>query len=129
MLFNDLYNKMKRPWKCGENDEVILKKALKVYHQQNKKAFKFIEFQNIVKDNKKWKMNKTSDKHIDSDLQRSRTSESNHTTSDVHVGFDLNDDELIQVTPPSRQWGRDKAKHKDKGKVVYSDDSKEMGTT
>lgn len=50
MLFNDLYSNMKRQRKNGESDEVILKKAPKVYHQENKKAFKFIEVWNIVND-------------------------------------------------------------------------------
>ncbi|XP_023748788.1 uncharacterized protein LOC111897047 [Lactuca sativa] len=110
MLFNDLYNYMKRQWKSGENNEVILKKALKVYQKENLKAFKFLEVWNFVKDNKKWQNSKTSYEHIDSGLKRSRTSESDHTTSDAHVQFDLNEDVSIPVSPPSRPMGRDKAK-------------------
>ncbi|XP_023737240.1 uncharacterized protein LOC111885193 [Lactuca sativa] len=99
MLFNDLWKNMKRQWKSGENDEVILKKALKV---------------------------KTSDEHIDSGSKRSRTSESDHTTSDARVQFDLNEDEPVPVSPPSRPLGRDKSKSKDKDKASDSDDLKEM---
>ncbi|XP_023735378.2 glutathione S-transferase T3-like [Lactuca sativa] len=47
MLFNDLYNNMKRQWKSGENDDVILRKALEVYQKENPKAFKFLEFHHL----------------------------------------------------------------------------------
>ncbi|KAL7594845.1 hypothetical protein Lser_V15G31187 [Lactuca serriola] len=93
MLFNDLYNNVNRQWKSGESNEVILKKALKVYQKENLKAF-----------------NKTSDEHIDSGSKRNRTSEPDHTTSDARVQFDLNEDEHVPVSPPSRLMGRDKAK-------------------
>ena len=99
-----------------ESDDVNLKKTLKVYHQENRKAFKFTEFRNVVKDNQKWKKNKTSDEHIDSDSKRSRTSESDNTTLDARVGINFNDDELVRVIPPSQPMGRDKEKHKDKDK-------------
>ncbi|XP_023735860.2 uncharacterized protein LOC111883776 [Lactuca sativa] len=111
MLFNDLWNNMKRQWKSGESDEVILQKALKVYQQENLKAF-----------------NKTFDQHIDSGSKRNRTSEFDHTTSDARVQFDLNEDEPVPVSPPSRPLGRDKSKNKGKGKASDSDDLKEMGT-
>ncbi|KAL7605201.1 hypothetical protein Lser_V15G20023 [Lactuca serriola] len=100
MLFNDLYNNMKRQWKSRESDEVILKKMLKV---------------------------KTSDEHIDSGSKRSRTSESDHTTSDARVQFDLNEDELVPVSPPSRPMGRDKTKSKGKDKTSDLDELKEIG--
>ncbi|KAL7605002.1 hypothetical protein Lser_V15G18533 [Lactuca serriola] len=128
MLFNDLWNNMKRQWKSGESDEVILKKALKVYQKENLKTFKFLEVWNFLKDNRKWLSSKTSDQHIDSGSKRSRTSESDHTTSDARVQFDLNEDEPVPVSPPSRPLGRDKSKSKGKGKASDSDDLKEMGT-
>ncbi|KAL7585265.1 hypothetical protein Lser_V15G42690 [Lactuca serriola] len=128
MLFNDLWNNMKRQWKSGESDEVILQKALKVYQQENLKAFKFLEVWHFLKDNKKWLSSKTFDQHIDSGSKRSRTSESDHTTSDARVQFDLNEDEPVPVSPPSRPLGRDKSKNKGKGKASDSDDLKEMGT-
>ncbi|XP_023759186.1 glutathione S-transferase T3-like [Lactuca sativa] len=34
MLCNDLYNNMKRQWKSGESDDIILRKALKVYQKK-----------------------------------------------------------------------------------------------
>ena len=70
---------------------------------------------------------KISDEHIDSESKWSRTSESEHTSSDARVGFDLNEDELVQVSPPSRPMGRDKTKNKGKGKTSELDDLKEMG--
>ncbi|XP_023748229.1 glutathione S-transferase T3-like [Lactuca sativa] len=110
MLFNDLYTNMKRQWKSGENDDVILRKTLKVYEKENLKAFKFLEVWNFVKDNKKWQNEKTLDEHIDSGSKRSRTTESDHTTSDTRVQFDLNKDEVVPVSPPSQSMERDKAK-------------------
>lgn len=50
-------------------------------------------------------MCKTSDEHINSGSKLSRTSEYDHTTSDARVGFDLNDDESVQVTPSFRPMG------------------------
>ncbi|KAL7599502.1 hypothetical protein Lser_V15G24302 [Lactuca serriola] len=128
MLFNDLWNNMKRQWKSGESDEVILKKALKVYQKENLKAFKFLEVWNFLKDNRKWLSSKTSDQHIDSGSKRNRTSESDHTTSDARVQFDLNEDEHVPISPPSRPLGIDKSKSKCKGKASDSDDLKEIGT-
>ncbi|XP_042752437.1 uncharacterized protein LOC111905993 [Lactuca sativa] len=124
MLFNDLWNNMKRQWKSGESDELILKKALKVYQKENLKTFKFLEVWNFLKDNRKWLSSKTSDEHIDSGSKRNRTSESDHITSDARVQFDLNEDEHVPVSPPSRPMGRDKSK----GKASDSDDLKEMGS-
>ncbi|XP_023761630.2 uncharacterized protein LOC111910070 [Lactuca sativa] len=106
MLFNDLWNNMKRQWKSRESDEVILKKALKV----------------------KWLSSKTSDEHIDSGSKRSRTSESDDTTSDARIQVDLNEDEPVSVSSPFRPLGRDKSKSKGKGKASNSDDLKEMGS-
>lgn len=74
MLFSNLYNNMKRQWRSGKSDVVILQKALKVYEQENEKPFKFVEVRNLVKNNKKWKLNKTSDNHIESGSKWSRTS-------------------------------------------------------
>ncbi|XP_023771991.1 uncharacterized protein LOC111920650 [Lactuca sativa] len=128
MLFNDLYNNMKLQWKRGESDYVILRKALKVYQKENLKAFKFLEVWNFVKDKKKWQSSKLSDEHIDNGSKRNRTSESDHTTLDASVQFDLNEDETVPVSPPSRPMGRDKAKSKGKVKASDSDELKEMGT-
>lgn len=112
MLFNDLYSNVQRQWKSGENDELILKKALNMYQKENKKAFKSIDFWNLWKDNQKWEKGKTSEKHIDSGSKRLRTFESDYTTFDVRVGIDFNDDEPVQVTPPSRpmEWIKRNAK-------------------
>lgn len=116
MLFNDLWNNMKRQWKSGESDEVILKKALKVYQKENLKAFKFLEVWNFLKDNRKWLSSKTSDQHIDSGSKRNRTSKSGHTTSDDRVQFDLNEDEPVPVSPPSRPLDETNQKAKAKAK-------------
>lgn len=97
-----------------------------MYQKENKNAFKFTEFCNYVKDNQNWKKSKISDEHIVSGSKRSRTFESEYITSGAHIGIDLNDDETVQVTPPSRLMGRDEAKRKDKGKAVDSDDLKVM---
>ncbi|XP_023748851.1 uncharacterized protein LOC111897119 [Lactuca sativa] len=99
MLFNDLYN-MKRQWKNCESDEVILEKAFNIYQKEQKNTFKFFEVWNLLKGNKKWQNLKTSDEHINNGSKQSRTSESEHTSSDARVGFDLNKDESVQVSPP-----------------------------
>ena len=80
-----------------------------------------------MKDNRKWKASKTSDEHIDGGSKCSRTSKSDHTTCGARVGFDLNDDEPVQVSPPSRPMKMDKSKRKGKGKALDSNESKEMG--
>lgn len=106
---------------------MVLEKAFNIYQKEQKKTFKFFEVWNLLKSNKKWQNLKTSDEHINSGSKRSRTSEAEHTSSDARVGFDLNEDEPVQVSPPSRPMGRDKTKNKGKGKVSELDDLKEMG--
>lgn len=44
----------------------------------------------------------TTEEHIDGGSKRSRTFEFDHPTSDARVGFDLNDDVSVQVSPTSR---------------------------
>lgn len=48
---------MKHQLQSGESDDVIFKKALKVYKKENNKPFTFVEFC-LVKDNEKWKRKK-----------------------------------------------------------------------
>ena len=104
MLSNDLYNNIKRQWKSGECDDVISQKAPKVYQKENKNVFKFHDVWNLVKDSKKWKASKTSEEHIDNGSKPSRTSQFNHTTSNTHVGFNLNDDNTFMCHHLPNQW-------------------------
>lgn len=98
-----------------------------MYQKENKKAFKFIDFCNCMKDNQKWEKSKTFYEYIDSGSKCSRTSKSEYTTLDACIRINLNDDENVKVTPLSRSMRRDKENHKDKGKRIDLDDLKVIG--
>ena len=60
MLFNSLYNNMKRQWKIGESDDVILENAFSIYQKEQNMTFKFYELWNLLKGNKNVKIKKQS---------------------------------------------------------------------
>ncbi|XP_023730875.1 uncharacterized protein LOC111878587 [Lactuca sativa] len=92
-----------------------------VYSKWGKMNKEIMLFNDLYKNMKRqWKSGESDDQNVRrayrSGSKRNRTSESDHTTSDARVQFDLNEDESVPVSPPSRPMGRDKAKSKGKGK-------------
>ncbi|CAH1442451.1 unnamed protein product [Lactuca virosa] len=48
--------------------------------------------------------------------ETSKRSDSDYIASDTRVRINLNDDDIVEISPPSRPIGRDKARRKGKGR-------------
>ncbi|XP_023730952.1 glutathione S-transferase T2-like [Lactuca sativa] len=111
MEFNTTFSIEKRQWQSGENDEIMLQKALALYRSQKGTNFKFLHVWNVVKMSKKWQDTENSETFMSGSSKRTNTSKTTHNqSSDAHVGIDLNEEESIEVPIVIRLMSRDQTK-------------------
>lgn len=118
---------MKRHWQNGESDESIFQESDRSVPKRKQETFHICSVLEICERWRKIERGKTSKQHACGDSERSKTSEFNYTILDTRVGIHLNNDDTVDISPPSRPMGMDKTKSKDIDKSKNSDNLKMMG--